>query len=337
MKKAQSSPQIFPTNTNPLEILDLDKAFQKQLGKIKTYDEIKIVYFGTPEFSAYILEKLIEFCDNYNPHKQNSPRSLAKMFSIQTVITRADKPVGRKQTLTQSPVALVAQKYNIPTLKPTKLDEEFTTSYSHLSFLTCDLFIVASYGKIIPQALLDIPRLGALNVHPSLLPKYRGASPIIAPILNGDKETGVTIMLMDEQMDHGPLLSTTKISLLDQDNHQILTTKLAQASVPLLTDTLTKFIDGEVKPQPQDHSKAIFTKLIKKEDGYFDINNPPSLEIIGRMIRAYYPWPSTWTIWKYKIIKFLPNGLIQMEGKKPQSLKDFLNGYPSFPNLFAKT
>ena len=278
----------------------------------------KILYFGTPEFSAYILEKLVEFC------------KLDKKFIVQTVITRADKPFGRNQTLHESPVAMVAKKHKIPVLKPIKLsDEEFLTLNSPL--LTCDLIIVASYGKIIPQILLDIPKLGSLNVHPSLLPKYRGPSPILTPILNGDSETGVTIMLMDAEMDHGPLLNTTKIGISDQDNHLTLTTKLAHVAAPLLIETMIQFVEGNIKPKPQNHDKATFCKMTKKEDSYFDITNPPSPKVLDKMIRAYFPWPIVWTLWNNKIVKFYPEGKIQMEGKKIMSIRDFLNGYPDFP------
>lgn len=296
---------------------------------------IKIVYFGTPQFSAYILEKLIEFCQNpsiLSVHPKGGNLDLPKKFIIQAVVTKADKPVGRKQVFTQSPVALIAQKYNIPVLKPLKLNDEFFTS--HFSLITSDLFIVASYGKIIPQALLDIPKLGAINVHPSLLPKYRGASPILSAILNGDKKTGISIMLMDAEMDHGPVLSAKEVSISEQDNNETLSNKLSQESVDILIDTLIKFIEGKVKPKPQNHLKATFTKLIKKEDGYFDINTPPSPQKLNRMIRAYYPWPAAWTKWSGKIIKFYPGNLIQMEGKKTLPWKDFLNGYPEFPLKF---
>lgn len=313
-------PHINPTQ--PFSFPFDQKNLPKYLAKNQSINEIKIVYFGTPEFSAYILEKLIEFCDGVI-------EGLPKLYHIQAVITRADKPVGRKQLMNQSPAAIVAHKYQIPILKPKKLDEDFINS--HLSLLTCDLFIVASYGKIIPQNLLDIPKLGSLNVHPSLLPKYRGASPIQAAILNGEKKTGITIMLMDAEMDHGPILSTKEISLSEQETYQTLSTKMSQAGSDLLLETIVRFLEGKITPQSQNHTKATFTKLIKKEDGYFDISNPPTPEILDRMIRAYYPWPGVWTKWNNKIIKFYPGNLIQMEGKKIMSKKDFLNGYPDFP------
>lgn len=325
MKKAQPEPQIIPGQLyqHPIDIKNL----LTHLTKTKTRDEIKIVYFGTPQFSAYILEKLIEFCQNPN---QDWKAWKAKKFEVQTVITRPDKPVGRQQTIRPSSVSLVAKKYGIPTLKPVKLsDEEFLKDNQAL--LQADLFVVASYGKIIPQSLLDIPKSGSLNVHPSLLPKYRGPSPILTPILNGEKQTGVTIMLMDAEMDHGPILNTSKISISEEDTHQSLSNKLSHNSAPLLISTLVKFVEGKIKPKKQNHSKATFTKLIKKEDSYFDISSPPDPETLDRMIRAYYPWPGVWTRWGDKIIKFLPGGLIQMEGKKATPFKDFLNGYPDFP------
>ncbi len=294
-------------------------------------DEIRIVYFGTPEFSAYILEELLKFCDSYSK----------KRCFVQAVITRADKPTGRNHKLESSAISKVADKYNISTLKPHKLNQQFIKD--HATFLDCDLFIVASYGKIVPQPLLDIPKLGAINIHPSLLPKYRGPAPILTPILNGDKETGVTIMMMDNEMDHGDLLSSKVLELSEQDNNQTLTTKLAQISAEILTKTLVKLIEGKIRPTPQDHSKATYTKITKKTDGYFDINNPPSPEVLDRMIRAYHPWPGVWTKWNNKIIKLLPchserseesRFLIQMEGKKTIPFKDFLNGYPNFPLKF---
>lgn len=341
-------PQIIPNDFN---ILTMDlKNIPNILAQERKKNEITIVYFGTPEFSAYILERLIEFC-NRTPkaltlHPWDERQDPVK-FTVTAVVTNPGKLVGKKQVLTPSPVSLVSQKHNILVMKPLKLDHEFIKN--HLSLLRADMFVVASYGKIIPQSLLDIPRLGTLNVHPSLLPKYRGPSPILTPILNGDTKTGVTIMLMDAVMDHGSILSTKVISISEQDNHETLTTKLAQASAPLLIDTLVKFVRGKITRKPQKHNLATFTKIIKKEDGYFDINNPPSPEILDRMIRAYYPWPGVWTRWNNKIVKLLPchsepaslakrgerseesNFLIQMEGKKAMPIKDFLNGYPDFP------
>lgn len=344
--KISQQPQITPSTQGLLHGILNQKDLSKYLGKTKSHDEIKIVYFGTPEFSAHILEKLVEFCQNSSSHpggglsdlQQNIPRSYTKMFMVQAVVTSPDKAVGRKQIITPSPVLLMAGKYNIPTLTPTKLNENFIKN--HLSFLESDLFIVVSYGQILSQVLLDIPKLGAINIHGSLLPKYRGASPIQQAILNGDRETGISIIVMDEQLDHGPILSTKKISISEQDTFETLSNKLVQVGAKLLIEILPKFVDGKIKPVPQDHAKATYCERLTRESGYFPIENPPAPEQLDKMIRAYYPWPGVWTKWRVKgqglrvkerIVKFLPGGLLQMEGKKPISCKDFLNGYPDFP------
>lgn len=201
-----------------------------------------------------------------------------------------------------------------------------TTNYQ---LLTTDLYVVASYGKIIPKAILNLAKFGALNVHPSLLPKYRGPSPVPATILAGDKKTGVTIIKMDEKMDHGPIVATREISLSGQEDFIFLINKLFQLGAKLLVEIIPDFITGQIKLKPQNHSQATFSKTLKREDGYFDLNNPP--EQLDRMIRAYFPWPGVWTKWHGKIVKFYPEGKIQIEGKKNLSFKDFLNGYPDFP------
>jgi methionyl-tRNA formyltransferase len=168
-----------------------------------------------------------------------------------------------------------------------------------------------------------------------LLPKFRGPSPVPATILSGDKTTGVTIIKMDEQMDHGPIVFTKEISLSGQEDFIELINKLFQLGGELIVEIIPDFIVGKISLKEQDHEKATYCKMMKKEDGYFDINNPPSPEILDRMIRAYTPWPGVWTKWnlngKEKMVKFLPRNLMQMEGKKILPRKDFLNGYPNFP------
>lgn len=329
--------QIIPSKSGLFPLSDKD--LPKFLAKAKSHDEISIVFFGSPDFSGLVLKKLIDFCNssgnptNLSQYDVRSHTVLPKQFTIQAVVTRPDKPVGRKQTLTPTPVAQTAQKHNIPVLKPVKLDDDFLTTNYQL--LNSDLFVISAYGKIIPQAVLDIPRYGSLNVHPSLLPKYRGPSPIQEAILNGDKETGVTIMVVDEEMDHGPIVSTKHLNLSQQDTFETLSNKLFQEGAELLVKTIPDFIEGKIKPIPQDDSKATPTKLLKKEDGYFDIENPPNPQTLERMIRAYYSWPGVWTKWKGKIVKFYPNKIVQMEGKKPMTLENFLNGYPDFPNPFS--
>lgn len=315
--------------------------------------KLKIIFFGTPNFVVSVLQTLNE------------------RFQVVAVVTAPDKKVGKKQLLTPSPIAEYAKKLGIPVFKPEKLDQDF---FYNLQPTTYNLAVVAAYGKIIPQNILDIPKFGALNIHPSLLPKYRGPSPIQAALLNGDKVSGVTILVVDAEMDHGPIVATKEISLSNTDTFESLSKKMFEEGAKLLVKVIPDYIAGKIKPKEQNHQKATFTKMITKEDGYFNINDPAELASLlqippttnylpaskagqlpatklNRMIRAYYPWPGVWTKWspshtpqtssdvrKMKIVRFLPKELVhsnqigvQMEGKKPVKLEDFLRGYPSFP------
>lgn len=200
-----------------------------------------------------------------------------------------------------------------------------------LSDLKPDLLIVASFGKIIPEEILKISKHGAINIHPSKLPLYRGSSPIQSQILDGITDTATSFILMDEEMDHGPLLSQIPFKIQKDDTLESLCRKMFAKSAEILPEVINNFASGKINPEKQEHYKATFTKLTKKEDGYFDIENPPDTKTLDRMIRAYYPWPTAWTRWNGKIVKFLPEGKIQIEGKKPADLKSFLNGYPEFP------
>jgi methionyl-tRNA formyltransferase len=272
--------------------------------------QLNIVFFGTPDFVIPVIESLL----------QN--------FNVIGVVTASDKPVGREQKLTQTPVKEYASLHQIKILTPEKLDNQTALEIKNLK---PDIFVVAAFGKIIPPKILEIPKFGALNIHPSLLPKYRGPSPIQSSILNGDTISGVSIMKMDKQMDHGPLVYTKDIGLSDQDTFESLSKNMFAVSAEVLPDIIRQFIEGKIEPVVQDEKSATFTKIITKEDGYFDISSPPSPKILDRMIRAYYPWPGVWTRWQEKIVKFYPNCLIQMEGKNPVPLTDFLHGYPDFP------
>lgn len=279
----------------------------------------RVIFFGTPEFVTPIIS------------------ALGEKGWLAGVITAPDKKVGRKQILTPSPVKsfIGLSLKGLAFQAPEKLDSEVTKK---LKKLKPDLFVVAAYGKIFPQEVLDIPKYGSLNIHPSLLPRYRGPSPIQNAILNGDKVSGVSIIKMDQKMDHGPIVITKKISLSDKDTCVTLSTKLFTEGAGLLIKIIPDFIAGRVKLTPQNDSQATSTHLIKKEDGYFDINNllanrqvPQFYEKLDRIIRAYYPWPNAWTKWDGKIVKFYPGNVVQMEGKKPMLLADFLRGYPDFP------
>jgi methionyl-tRNA formyltransferase len=217
---------------------------------MKQETNLKIVFLGTPEFGAIILEKLIKA--NFKPV---------------LVVTSPDKPVGRKQTLTPPLVKVVAQKYKIPILQP----EKILNLKPQISNLQPDLIVVAAYGQILPKEILDIPKYGSLNVHPSLLPKYRGSSPIQYAILNGDKETGVTIILLDEKIDHGDILAISNFeSQISNLTSGELSKELANFGAELLVKTIPKWMKAEIKPRPQDNSKATYTKNFKKEDGKID-------------------------------------------------------------------
>ena len=234
---------------------------------------VKIVFWGTSDFAIPSLRSLID-----------------SGYSVLAVITNPDKPAGRKKILTPPPVKVLAQKYNIPVLQPVSLSD-----YG-LPPITYNLFIVAAYGKIIPKEILNLPRYGALNIHPSLLPRWRGSSPIQYTILKGDTETGVTIMIIDERIDHGPIIATSdKQRVTREATNQELHDKLAEIGAKLLLKILPKYLAGEIKPIPQDESKATYSKILTKEDGKIDWSK--SAEEIERMVRAFDPWPGAWTTW----------------------------------------
>jgi len=265
---------------------------------------MKIVFFGTPHFVIPILE------------------TLESNFEVIAIVTALDEKSGRKQIITPSPVK---SYFKNRVLTPKKLDLDFE---NELIKLSPDLLVVAAYGKIIPLNILNIAKHGALNVHPSLLPKYRGASPIQQAILNNDKKTGVSIIKMDEKMDHGPVIFNKDFEILEQDTFETLSLRLFYEASKFLPDVVKDYVLGKIKPEIQNDKLATFCHIIKKEDGYFDLSKLLSLEKLERMEKAYYPWPGAWTKWNGKILKFLPGKVIQMEGKKPVSYKDFINGYP---------
>ena len=307
-------------------------------------NKIRTILIGTSEFAERIFEKLREV--------------RLPLVEIIAVITAPDKPVGRKQILTPSPVKKWALENNLPVLQPDKIKKPGWVT--KIKELNPELIILCAYGQIIPKEILSIPKYSALNIHPSLLPKYRGASPIQAAILNGDKETGVSLMIMDEEMDHGPIISNLKSQISNLKlTYDELSEKLADLSAELLIKTLPDWIGGKIKPQAQDHAKATFCKLIKKEDGKIDWNK--SVEEVERQIRAFCEWPESYTDFNGKILKIIEadsenkntekkpgevfldenknicvqtgNGIlilkqIQLEGKKPMTAKDFLNGHP---------
>ena len=220
-----------------------------------------------------------------------SLKMLAGTFSVIAVVTQPDKPKGRELKLQFSPVKILAEKLNLPILQPAKArDEKFI---SELRELQPDLIVVVAYGQILPQAILDLPKFGCVNVHTSLLPKYRGASPIQSAILNGEKETGVTIMKMDAGLDTGEIISQARTPLLPEDDSQTLHDRLAQLGAELLVEAIPDFIAGKILPKAQPNEGASYSAKIKKEDGKIDWNEPAE-KILNRL-RAFTPWPGAFT------------------------------------------
>jgi len=242
---------------------------------------VKIIFWGTSEFAIPSLETLIEHG-----------------YRIAAVVTNPDALSGRKRILTPPPV----KKQTVKSARPIEIlqPEDLTVIRRTLLAINPDLYIVAAYGKILPKAILDIPKYGALNIHPSLLPRWRGPAPIQYTILNGDAETGVTIIKMDEEMDHGPILAQRElgISKLQITNYKPMYTELhnnlANLGAELLIDVLPKWIRGEIAPVPQDESKATYSKILTKANGRINWTKPA--EEIERMIRAFNPWPGAWTL-----------------------------------------
>ncbi len=266
--------------------------------------------------------------------------ALAKeQYDVGKVVTTPDKPVGRKQIITPPPVKIAAQKLSLNVLQPEKLRDN-AEFFEEFKKVKADIAIVAAYGKLIPQEIFNLPEHGTINAHPSLLPKYRGPSPIQTALLNGDMETGITIMQVDNEMDHGPIISNTKIQILNNDTYEVLRDKLAKLGAELLIKTLPDYLAGKIKPQPQDHIQATFTKKFTAEDGEIKLDDKKAAY---NKIRALNPEPGTF-IWleegskkmRLKILdaELYENSLefkkVQLEGGKPMNAKEFLKGHPNF-------
>ena len=284
-----------------------------------------LIYIGSPEFSAQILEHLLT----------------TGIVNVVGVVTQPDKPQGRKQLIVPSPVAQMAANYDLPVFKPAKLDE---ANLSHLKLLKPDIFLVVSYGKIIPQSWLDLPTIGTFNIHFSLLPKYRGALCISEAIKNQDVETGVTLMVMDCQLDHGPIVAQEKISIDLDDNTATLTTKLTRLAIQLLDNKLPEICAKTYTYTAQDENLVTFTpshRSLTRESAFIPWEklrysmNEKGAETHA-LIRSLNPEPGAWTTIKDKDLKILKSSLVenklkieqvQMSGKNPISWKQFCSGY----------
>ncbi len=221
-----------------------------------------------------------------------SLQKLAENYSVVAVVTQPDKPRGRELKLQFSPVKTLAEELKLPVLQPLKARDE--TFIAELRGLKPDLIVVVAYGQILPQSILDLPKFGCVNVHTSLLPKYRGASPIQSAILNGDAQTGVTIMKMDVGLDTGGIISQARTPILKEDNSQTLHDRLAQIGADLLVKTIPDYVEGKILPKPQPVEGASYAAKIKKEDGRIDWSEPAE-KILNRL-RAFTPWPGAFTL-----------------------------------------
>ncbi len=236
------------------------------------------------------------------------------------------------------PVISYAAKNKIPYISVSSLSNE--SVLKTLQDNITETAVLANFGLIVPKKILNLYPHGIVNVHPSLLPKYRGPTPGQSAILNGDSTSGVTLIKLDNEVDHGHIIAQRKTSLPKHYTSDDLYTNFFKLGADLLSENLEKYVKSKITSTEQDHKKATFTEKLTRLSGYFDINNPPSAEKIKRMIHAYYPWPSAWTRIQIngqeKIVKFLPEDKLQVEGKKPVSLKDFYNGYPELKPTIEK-
>ncbi|OGH07220.1 MAG: hypothetical protein A2W22_06200 [Candidatus Levybacteria bacterium RBG_16_35_11] len=274
---------------------------------------MKIVFFGTGNYALSIIG------------------ALKKEFELTIFTTAKEK---------QDPLIKYCLENKISCLSFSSfLDKDIMNK---LRKTKADLAVVVSFRWLLPKEILDLFPKGVLNVHPSLLPRYRGATPGQSAVLNNDKKTGVSIIKLDEKIDHGPILWQKEEEIQANDTAESLYLRLFKLAANSITDVIKRYLKGDLIPIAQDDKKATYVKTLTRKSVYIDPTKPPSPEILNRMIRAYYPWPGVWTRLhlsyggQAKIVKFLPNKMIQVEGKKPISYKDFENGYPMVYNEFEK-
>lgn len=237
---------------------------------------MRVVFMGSPEFAVPTLQRLLE------------------AHQVVGVVTQPDRPAGRGRQPQPPPVRQLALQHRIRVLQPARAREP--EAVAQVQALAPELIVVAAYGQILPQELLDVPQYGCLNVHASLLPRWRGASPIQSALLEGDAETGVTIMLMDAGLDTGPILTQRSIPIPADATAGKLSDQLAQLGAELLLDTIPRYASGELRPRPQDETQATFAPLLKKADGELQFDR--TAERLARQVRAFDPWPGSFTHWE---------------------------------------
>lgn len=245
---------------------------------------MRVIYLGSPDYAALPLQALT-----------------VAGYEIVGVVTQPDRPAGRSKALTPPPVKVAAQQFGLHVLQPETLRDPAVVA--ELATLRPDVGVVAAYGEILRPKVLALPPLGYLNIHPSLLPRYRGPTPVPGAILAGDAVTGVSIMLLDRGMDSGPILAQERVPLVGDERASSLTTRLFELGAQMLVDVLPAYASRQREPQPQDADQATITSLLKKEDGLIDWRLPAMQ--IERATRAYDPWPGTYTTWQGQQFKVL--------------------------------
>ncbi|MEK7080965.1 MAG: methionyl-tRNA formyltransferase [Patescibacteria group bacterium] len=278
-------------------------------------EKLNFVFFGTPNFAVYVLEELAEA--GYLPS---------------LVVTTPDIKIGRGNKYDSPPVKKWADAHNIPVLQPEIIDESFLNILRKNEY---DIFVLTAYGKMLPKKLLDIPKYGILNTHPSLLPKLRGASPVRSAILNNERITGATVIILDEKMDHGPIVGQESIEIKEKDWPPLLSEleeTLFRKGGKLLVKVMEDYVNGKIIPKTQDESKATYSKKIRREDGLVDLEKDPTKDIYNKYC-AFYGWPGIYFVKNGKRIKItdavFENGefvikKVLPEGKKEIKYEDFL-------------
>ncbi len=266
---------------------------------------------GSSEYSLIILKKLLS------------------KYPVSLITTQPDKAVGRGRKIEPALLKDFAVDSSIPVLQPGKINEAHYQN--EIKSQSIDLIIVAAYGKILPKWLLEYPKYGCLNVHASLLPRWRGASPVQAAILNGDQSSGATIMRLDEGIDTGPILKSQIVSIDPEDTGKSLMIKIAHAGSEILVNTLPDYLAGKLQPQPQSEVGATFAGLIRKEDGHLDFNQPA--EILERKVRAFNPWPVGFFKWDSSLLR-----VFKVKISNEKRLEKFQRGiYQKLPSIGTST
>ena len=308
-----------------------------------TRNPLRLLFMGTPDFAVPALGALLD-----------------AGHDVVGVFTQPDRRSGRGRRVSAPPVKEFAERRDLTVFQPASLRED-AEARQRISDLAPDAIVVAAYGLFLPEDTLAAPRLGCLNIHPSLLPRHRGPSPVATAILEGDRTTGVTIMLLDEGMDTGPVLAQRETPIGEEETCDKLTTRLFDMGANLLVKTLEEWSAGRIASTPQDDAKATITRRLQRSDGRIDWSD--TAESIARRVRAFTPWPGTFTTWRGRTLKILeaesldatlaePPGTviamndlgvatvagqgalrlvrIQIEGRRASSVSDFIRGYPDF-------